>query len=124
MAKDIEGSGIYFEESAQQFYDNERVPYAIALYRKSIEAYQHVKNERKRKDISQRLAMIYLQIAERHEKQRHIVLARTNYYHATILFDKADDINSARETANRAINTYSSDEKLNTLFFENLFQRI
>ncbi len=122
MAKDIEGSGVFFEESAQQFYDNEKVPYAIALYRKSIEAYHHVKNERKRKDISQRLAMIYSQIAEKHEKQNHVGLARTNYYHATILFDKADDINSARETANRAISTYSSDEKLNTLFFENLIQ--
>lgn len=122
MAKDIEGSGVFFEESAQLFYDNEKVPYAIALYRKSIEEYQHAKNERKRKDISQRVAMIYLQIAERYEKQDHVALARTNYYHATILFDKADDINSAQETANKAIKTYSSDEKLNTLFFENLIQ--
>jgi tetratricopeptide (TPR) repeat protein len=122
MAKDIEGSGVFFEESAQLFYDNEKVPYAIALYRKSIEAYQHVKNERKRKDISQRVAMIYLQIAEKYEKQDQVALARTNYYHATILFDKADDINSAQETAKKAIKTYPSNEKLNKVFFDNLIQ--
>ncbi len=122
MAKDIEGSAIFFEESAQAFYDNEKVPYTIALYRKSVEAYQFIRNERKRKDLSQRLAMLYLQLAERYEKQSQLMLARTNYYHATILFEKADDFNSASDAANKALKTYSSDEKKGSLFFENLLK--
>jgi hypothetical protein len=120
MAKDIEGSGMFFEESAQSFYDEKKVPYTIALYRKSIEVYQYIRNERKRKDISQRLGMLYMQIAEKNEKQGHLMLARTNYYHATILFEKADDFNSASDAANKALKTYSSDEMKNVSFFENL----
>ena len=120
MANDIEGSGMFFEEAAQSFYDREKVPYTIALYRRSIESYQYAKNERKRKDISQRVAMIYLQLGEKYDKQKQTELARSNYYHATVLFDKADDFNSARDTANKAINTYSVSEGDDSSFFHKL----
>ncbi|MFX0086462.1 MAG: ATP-binding protein [Candidatus Hodarchaeota archaeon] len=122
MANDIEGSAMFFEEAAQAFYDNEKMPYTIALYRKSIEAYKFIRKERKRKDLSQRLAMLYQQLAERYEKQGQIMLARSNYYHSTILFEKADDFNSANVSANKAMKTYSSDEKRGTIFFENLLK--
>lgn len=122
MAKDIEGSGMFFEDSALSFYDRDKVPYAIALYRKSIEAYQNVNNERKRKDISQRLAMIYLQIAEKYVKQDQVMLARSNFYHATVLFEKADDFNSATDAINKASQTYSSNDERGSLFFENLIE--
>ncbi|MFX0126332.1 MAG: hypothetical protein ACFFAE_22110, partial [Candidatus Hodarchaeota archaeon] len=109
MAKDVEGSGVFFEESAREFYNQEKLPYTTALYRKALEAYRLVKNERKRKDISQRAAMIYLQIAEKYDKQQQLELARASYYHAFKLFEGADDINSATDAVNKAIKTYTSD---------------
>ncbi|MFX1284304.1 MAG: AAA family ATPase [Promethearchaeota archaeon] len=120
MAKDTEGSGIFFEECAQEFYNQEKTPYTVALYRKSIESYRLVKNERKRKDISQRTAMLYLQNAERYDKQKQLELARSSYYHAFKLFEGADDINSATDAANKAIKTYSSVTQAK--FFKNLLK--
>lgn len=118
MARDTEGSGVFFEECAQEFHDQEKVPYTIALYRKSLEAYQAAKNERKRKDISQRAAMLYLQNAENYDKQQQVELARSSYYHAIKLFERADDINSAIDATNKAIRTYSSED--HAMFFKNL----
>ena len=118
MAKDVEGSGVFFEECAQEFYDQEKLPYTIALYRKALEAYRFVKNERKRKDISQRTAMIYLQNAEKYDKQQQLELARSSYYHAFKLFEGADDVNSATDAANKAIKTYASTKQAS--FFKNL----
>ena len=118
MAKDTEGSGVFFEECAQAFYNQEKIPYTVALYRKSIESYRLVKNERKRKDISQRTAMLYLQNAERYDKQKQLELARSSYFHAFKLFEGADDVNSAIDAINKAIRTYTSD--IQAQFFKNL----
>ena len=118
MAKDVEGSGVFFEESAREFYNQEKLPYTTALYRKSLEAYRLVKNERKRKDISQRAAMIYLQNAEKFHKQQQLELARSSYYHAFKLFEGADDINSATDAVSKAIQTYTSDAEAS--FFKSL----
>ncbi len=118
MAKDVEGSGVFFEEVAQEFHEQDKVPYTIALYRRALEAYRLAKNERKRKDISQRTAMIYLQNAEKFDKQNQPELARSSYYHAIKLFERADDINSATDAVNKAIQTYPS--KPQAAFFENL----
>ncbi|MFX1546278.1 MAG: ATP-binding protein [Promethearchaeota archaeon] len=118
MAKDVEGCGLFFEECAREFYNQEKLPYTIALYRKSLEAYRLVKNERKRKDISQRTAMIYLQNAEKYDKQHQLELARSSYYHAFKLFEGADDINSATDAVSKAIKTYSSDAEAS--FFKSL----
>ena len=118
MAKDVEGSGVYFEEVAQQFHDQDKVPYTIALYRRALEAYRLAKNERKRKDISQRTAMLYLQNAEKYDKQNQPELARSSYYHAIKLFERADDMNSANDAVSKAIQTYPS--KTHAAFFENL----
>ncbi len=122
MAKDIEGSGVFFEECAQEFNDQEKFPYTIAIYRKALGAYRFVKNERKRKDISQRTAMLYLQNAEKYNKQNQLELARSSYYHAFKLFERADDINSATDTANKAIQTYTSDDQ--AIFFKKLLASI
>ena len=122
MAKDIEGSGVFFEECAQEFHDQEKLPYTIAIYRKALEAYRFVKNERKRKDISQRTAMLYLQNAEKYNKQNQLELARSSYYHAFKLFERADDINSATDTANKAIQSYTSDDQ--AIFFKKLLASI
>ncbi|MHA2226553.1 MAG: hypothetical protein ACXAC8_15190 [Candidatus Hodarchaeales archaeon] len=116
MAKDIQGAGLFFEECAQEFQDQEKIPYAIALYRKSLETF--MKNERKKKDISQRTAMLYLQRAEKHHKQEQLELARASYFHAFKMFERAGDINSATEIANKAIKTYASDSKAS--FFKKL----
>lgn len=121
MAKDVEGSGVFYEECAQEFYDQERIPYTTALYRKALESYRLVKNERKRKDVSQRTAMIYLQNAERFIKQQELELARSSYYHAFKLFEGADDINSATSAVNKAIKTYNSDTQASS-FFKNLLE--
>jgi hypothetical protein len=118
MANDVEGSGVFLEETAREFYNQEKVPYATALYRKALEAYRFVKNERKRKDISQRTAMIYLQNAEKYDKQQQFELARASYYQAVVLFDGADDINSATDAVNKAIGTYTSDAEAS--FFKSL----
>ncbi|UCG03217.1 MAG: ATP-binding protein [Candidatus Heimdallarchaeota archaeon] len=118
MAKDVEGSGVFFEETAREFYNQEKLPYSTALYRKALEAYRFVKNERKRKDISQRAAMVYLQNAEKYDKQQQFELARASYYHAFKLFEGADDINSATDAVNKAIKTYTSDAEAS--FFKSL----
>jgi thymidylate kinase len=116
MAKDVEGSGVFFEESAREFYNQEKLSYTTALYRKALEAYRLVKNERKRKDLSQRAAMIYLQNAEKYDKQQQLELARASYYHAFKLFEGGDDINSATDAVNKAIKTYTSDAEAASFF--------
>ncbi|MHA1214066.1 MAG: hypothetical protein ACTSR2_02700 [Candidatus Hodarchaeales archaeon] len=122
MARDIEGCGLFFEECAQNFYEYDKIPYAISLYKKGLEAFNLAKNERKKKDLSQRAAMIYLQMGERYSKQKYQELARAAYYHAYQLNSKADDLNSASEVLNKAIATYKN--KKQAAFFDDLLKNL
>lgn len=116
MARDVEGAGRFFEECAQGFHDQDKEPYAIALYQKSLESYQAANNERKRKDIAQRTAMLYLQQGNRRTKDLDLELARTAYYQAIKRFKLADDYHSAMEAARKAIQTYERPDKDGTFF--------
>ena len=106
MAQDVEGSGLFFENTAQFFYDVNKIDYSISLYQKSFEIFNSLQNKSKCREVAQKGALMYLEQAGNNQKLKYQELARVSYFHAIQLFIKAEDYNSASDTLKKVIKTY------------------
>lgn len=125
MAQNSEGAGLFFEECATKFRDTgeDKINYSLALYKRAIEAYRVSRSERQIRDIAQRLAISYLQLAEKAEKSKNNGLARSYYYQAVKYNEIADEKTSLLNICQQAIKTYSGEEKNASLFFKRIQEK-
>ena len=72
------------------------------------------------RDIAQRLAISYLQLAEKAEKSKINGLARSYYYQAVKYNEIADEKTSLLNSCQKAIKTYSGEDKTSSLFFKRI----
>ncbi|MFX0063258.1 MAG: hypothetical protein ACFFC7_13865 [Candidatus Hermodarchaeota archaeon] len=116
LGGDQEGAGNFLEEAAKMFKDRGKIHYAKGLYRRAVETYTA---DWKIKTCARETAMIYVNLAEDAEKSGQHALVRSFLWNAYMMYKKAGELESMKDIARRAQETYDSTD-IGNIFFKNL----